>query len=108
MDYYLTLKWQKSKQLIHERDGIFNTKVWKPMVFEMLLCFIMNYPSLYGHYYTERANEFEEYIIGMNYPDTVQVIYNTNDLLLCIMILCRIHFLLRAAINLSEHKQPRA
>jgi len=75
----------------------------------MLLCFIMNYPSLYGATYIENANIYEVAIVTNNYPDlALPILYNTNDLLLCIMIFCRIHFLLRAAINISEHKQPRA
>lgn len=103
-DYFLTLRWQKSKQKAHEQDTVFNTGVWKFMVFEILLTFIQSYPSLYGETYVETANEFAAaFEAGLDPPLDV-VYFNTNDLLLCIMIFTRIHFFLRAAINVSEHK----
>mmetsp|Transcript_24377 Transcript_24377/g.23980 ORF Transcript_24377/g.23980 Transcript_24377/m.23980 type:complete len:101 (+) Transcript_24377:513-815(+) len=99
----------KSKKFAHEKDSIYSTGHWKLMALEMVLAFICPYPALYGKYYTEQANIFEESFVADNYPDVeVPVHYNVNDLLLCVMMLTRIHFFMRAIINVSEHKQPRA
>ena len=101
--------WRKSKLLVHERDTIFNTGDWKLMVFEMVLTFIMVYPNLYGVTYHESTNMFQVSFVSSNYPDVpIPVAYDVNDLILSIMIYVRFHFLIRAVLNLSEHKQPRA
>jgi hypothetical protein len=79
------------------------------MILEMILCFIMSYPSLHGSQYTENANKFATEVILRTKPDFVgDIYYNTNDLLLCIMILFRLFFFTRMAINLSAHKESRA
>jgi Ion channel len=67
------------------------------MIVEMVLSLIMNYPSLYQTHYYEHANGF-----------SAGIAFNSNDLLLCFMIFCRIHFLIRAILSLSYYSEPRA
>ncbi len=57
------------------------------MLIEIILCFIMSYPSLYGSTYIEEANN-----------GSIGVEFVTNDLLLALMIICRLHFVVRAFI----------
>lgn len=57
------------------------------MTLEILLSLIMSYPSVHGDMYIETANDFSNGIA-----------FYTNDLLLCLMIFARIHFLVRAIL----------
>jgi len=57
------------------------------MVIEIGLSLVMNYPSLYNETYIETANDFSN-----GYT------FYSNDLLLCFMMFCRIHFVLRALL----------
>ena len=67
--------------------NLFNTGLYKSLIFEILTTLVMPYPSLMGSTYVERANDF-----------THNVQFYTNDLMLCFMIFLRIHFLVRAAL----------
>lgn len=68
------------------------------MIIEILLCCVMNYPSLYGEYYTENAIKSAD--LGVHYI--------LNDFLLCIMIYVRLPYILRVILILSDFQQPRA
>lgn len=67
------------------------------MILELLLCLIMNYPSLYGHTYTETANSFSK-----------DILFVTNDLLLCIMLFVRAPYWINVVISTSKYLEPRA
>jgi hypothetical protein len=56
-DYLIHLKWQRTKNTYNHLDNLFSTGLWQYVVFEVLLSLVMNYPSLYGHTYTETAND---------------------------------------------------
>jgi hypothetical protein len=95
--YLLHIQWLKSKLVLSHMDTLYNTGLWKSMVFEMLICLVMNYPSLYGETYIETANDFSN-----------GKIFYSNDVLLCFMMFCRVHFVLRALVQLSFYTDPRA
>lgn len=78
-------------------DNLWNTGDWKMMMLEILLSLVMPYPSLYGETYIETANDFSN-----------NVSFYSNDMLLCIMIFCRVHFVLRAILKISFFTDPRA
>lgn len=67
------------------------------MVFEIALTFIMPYPSLYNETYIETAND-----------NSNGKIFFSNDLLLCIMMFARIHFVIKALLQISFYTDPRA
>jgi len=67
------------------------------MTVEILTSFIMSYPSEYGNKYSEEANFT---------PETSY--FYTNDLLLCIMIFCRIHHLVRVMLRSTSYTEPRS
>ncbi|CDW84960.1 small-conductance calcium-activated potassium channel protein [Stylonychia lemnae] len=83
--------------IISNLDNLINTGLWKNIVLEILLSLVMSYPSLYGDVYIETANDWSN---GKEFV--------TNDLMLCLMIFCRLHFLCRAIIQLSFYTNPRA
>ena len=68
-------------------DNVINTGLWKPLIFECLITLLMGYPSLYGETYMEKENDF-----------TTDSVFITNDILLCIMIFARIHYLIRCVL----------
>ena len=49
--YLIFIKWKKSKLDYTPLDNIYNSGHMRPMILELLLCLIMNYPSLYGSTY---------------------------------------------------------
>lgn len=57
----------------------------------------MGYPSLYGETYMEKENDF-----------TTESIFITNDILLCIMIFARTHYLIRCILSSSFYTDPRS
>jgi hypothetical protein len=79
-------------------DNIINTGMYKTMVFEIILCGVMNYPSLYGEYYTEEAIKSAE----------SQIHYVLNDFLLCLMVFIRLPYIIRVILILTDFKEPRA
>jgi hypothetical protein len=83
----LYIQWKKTKSNLYELDNLINTGLWKHIVIEILLSLVMSYPSLYGSVYIETANDFSN---GKEFV--------TNDLMLCFMIFCRLHFLCRAIV----------
>lgn len=94
----LFLQWKKTKKSkFAELDNLINTGLYKQIIIEILLSLVMSYPSVYGSTYIETANDFSN-----------GKIFITNDLLLCFMIFCRMHFLVRAIIQLSYYTNPRA
>ena len=97
MSYSIFVKWKRSKLDYTPLDSIYNSGHMKPMVLELLLCLIMNYPSLYGSTYIETANSYSE---GIN--------FYTNDLLLCIMLFARTPYWINCVISTSKYLEPRA
>eukprot|EP00347_Sterkiella_histriomuscorum_P003133 403365464 len=93
----LYIQWKKTKSKLAQLDNLINTGLWKQIILEVLLSLVMSYPSLYGSTYIETANDFSN---GR--------IFITNDLLLCFMIFCRVHFFVRGIIQLSFYTNPRA
>jgi hypothetical protein len=83
----LYIQWKKTKSNLYELDNLINTGLWKHIIIEILLSLVMSYPSLYGSVYIETANDFSN---GKEFV--------TNDLMLCFMIFCRLHFLCRAIV----------
>lgn len=67
------------------------------MILEILLSGVMNYPSLYGHTYTENANE-----------NSLDKQFITNDLLLCLMIFARLIYFIRSLLSVSFYTDPRS
>ncbi len=82
---------------VHEKDGIWNTSIWKPMILKMVLSLFMNYPSLYGSTYLEFGNEW----VG-------GIAFNSNDLLLCMMLFCRFHYVIKILLSVSYYTDPRS
>jgi hypothetical protein len=67
------------------------------MAVEILLTLIMPYPWEYGNMYVESGNDLSN---GKTFV--------VNDILLCIMMFCRVHFILKALIQISYYTDPRA
>ena len=80
-------------------DSIFNSYLYKEMLLYMVLALIMNYPSLYGHVYTENANS------PLVDPE---IEFVTNDLLLALMVFFRYHFFVRVVLSISFYTDPRS
>lgn len=78
-------------------DNIWNTGMWKMMLLECMVSLAMPYPSMYGESYIETANDFSN---GIS--------FYSNDMLLCVMIFCRIHFVVRSILKISFFTDPRA
>lgn len=95
--YLLHIRWLKTKLVLSDMDNLWNTGMWKMCVLEMLLSLAMPYPSMYGDTYIETANDFSN-----------GVTFYSNDILLCMMIFCRIHFILRSLLKISFFTDPRA
>ena len=95
--YYLVLRWKKTKLILSDMDGLWNTGAWKMILFEIGISLIMPYPSLYGEMYIENANDFD---IGKE--------FYSNDLLLALMMFCRIHYIVRALLHVTIYTDPRA
>lgn len=93
---YLHIEWLKTKLIVTPIDNLYNTGMYKWMIIEVLLCAVMNYPSLYGVDYTETA------------IPTAGTPYVLNDFMLCLMIFIRLPYLLRLILMLSDYQQPRA
>ena len=98
MSGYLYIEWQKTKLIMTPIDNLYNTGMYKAMIVEILLCCVMNYPSLYGEYYTETAIKSEEKNIH----------YILNDALLCLMVFIRLPYIIRVILILTDFKEPRA
>eukprot|EP00347_Sterkiella_histriomuscorum_P010523 403375958 len=62
-----------------------------------LLTLLMGYPSQYGETYVEKENDF-----------TTTSVFITNDILLCIMIFARTHYLVRCILQISFYTDPRS
>lgn len=97
MSYHIYIKWKKAKLEYVPLDNIYNSGFLRPMILELLLCLIMNYPFLYNHYYNEGADSFSA---GIDFV--------TNDLLLCIMLFLRLPYWLDAVISTSKYLEPRS
>lgn len=93
----MLIQWKKTKLLVHQKDNIINTGMYKFMLFTILTTLIMNYPSQYGEFYQENANEFVE---GKKFV--------TNDILLCLMLFLRFPFFFRTMLSISVYTDPRA
>jgi hypothetical protein len=87
----------RTKQYYTDLDTIFNTGIYKGMFFEILLMFVMPYPSLYNTQYTELANDRDP-----------GVMFQWNDFLLCFCIFFRIHLLVTSILSLSVYTEPRS
>ena len=95
---YLYIEWKKTKLILTPIDNVYNTGMYKTMIIEILLCCVMNYPSLYGEYYTENAIKSSESNIH----------YVLNDFLLCLMVFIRLPYIIRVILILTDFKEPRA
>lgn len=98
--YQMYIQWKRTKLLMDRHDNLINTGLWKMMTFEVLISIIMSYPSQYGMYYTETDDN--------NYVSPPYQQFITNDLLLCIMIFCRIHHLVKILLMASQYTEPRS
>jgi hypothetical protein len=87
----------KTKLVYSELDNLFNTGDFKWMLLEIVMMFIMPYPSLYNATYMEKANDKD-----------ADAVFQWNDFLLCFCIFVRIHFLARAILNMSNYTEARA
>jgi hypothetical protein len=93
----LYIRWLKNKKEMDITDNLINTGLWKGMSFEILLCGVMNYPSLYGSTYLEEANIF-----------SAGKVFRLNDFLLFLMIFVRVKFFVKPIIEISYYTDPRA
>lgn len=73
-------------------DNLYNTGMYKKLVLELLVCCVMNYPSLYGEYYVESA---------INSAGTQYVL---NDFLLAFMVFIRLRYLVKVILILSDYQ----
>eukprot|EP00347_Sterkiella_histriomuscorum_P019865 403340011 len=95
--YLLYVRWKRTKRHFTKADNIINTGLYKPLIFECLLTLLMGYPSQYGETYVEKENDF-----------TTTSVFITNDILLCIMIFARTHYLVRCILQISFYTDPRS
>lgn len=96
-EYLMHVDWLKTKKQLGNTDNIFNSGIWQYVALETFMSLVMNYPFLYGHTYQEDANNY-----------SINKWFYSNDLLLCFMIFCRIHFLIRTILSISFYTDPRA
>jgi hypothetical protein len=82
---------------VHLKDNLYNTGLWKGMACEIMMSFVMNYPTFYGKVYYEEADDLDW---GMP--------FSNNDLLLCMMLFFRFHFMIRTVLSFSFYTDPRA
>lgn len=87
----------KTKKQYTDLDNLFNTGIFKYMILEILLMFVMPYPSLYNSTYYENANE-----------KSVDVAFQWNDFLLCFCIFFRFLFLFRTLLTMSSYTEARS
>lgn len=95
--YQIFIKWKREKTDYTAVDNIQNSGLLRPMIIEILLSLVMNYPSLYDSTYSEGANSA-----------SANIQFYTNDLLLCIMIFVRARYWVNFIINTSKYVEPRA
>jgi hypothetical protein len=93
----LHIRWLRTKCHMSNLDNFFNTGIYQYAILECLCMLIMPYPSLYEKVYYENAND-----------RTVGIPFFWNDWFLCLMIFCRIHFLVRIIVGNTEYTDPRA
>jgi len=93
----LFIRWMKTKKYLTELDNLYNTGIFKRMIFEILMCLVMPYPFFYDYTYKERANEWVE-----------EIDFEWNDFLLCFCIMFRFIYLFRTLLSMSFYTEARA
>ena len=87
----------KSKKIYTELDNVYNTGIFKWLLIEIVSMLIMPYPMIHNHVYYEEANDF-----------SAGIAFQWNDFLLCFMMMVRLVYVFRVALNNSFYTDPRA
>lgn len=96
ISYRMYVNWLKSRNLLTEQDGMWNSGVWRIVAAECTMCAVCPLPFFWKMTYGE-------YNKNLDYTIT----YRVNDPLLCIMF-GRIYLLVRWALASSIFMNPRA
>jgi hypothetical protein len=94
--YDIWFKWQQAIEEFSMFDDIFNTGVWKWLLFELLINNISPYRFLDGYKYVEYNDAY-------NY----EIEYDVNDILLFFMFI-RLYNLGKAILIQTYYLSPRA
>lgn len=97
MHKHLILQWKKEKRFVMEQESFWTWDMQKYTALESFFLLIQSYPSLYGKYYTEKGNSFDE-----SYR------FLKNSRLLCFMIFFRLKYPISILLGQSEYSQPRS
>ncbi len=77
MNKVLFIRWMKTKKYYTDLDNLFNTGIFKIMIFELLLMLVMPFPSLYNSVYYEYSLFLElHFILGLLMKKTLMLLSN--------------------------------